>query len=169
VPIHTDEHIQERRDRLAHLLAKGVSPREAAGALGLTMQVVRRDIKWMNEDNDRGLNDLARGSIQTLYNHNVMGMQDLIKECWNMYLRSNYKPKKDTRGIIMKDESGRVIEEMVEPIDRISQRTRVEALRTAGMLMDILNKMVQDGPALFELKSMKKKLEDLKNGLEISV
>lgn len=168
MPLHTDDFIKLRRERVASLLAKGVSPRAISDTLRTKIAVIHSDIRYLNQENEEKMFEMAKQTIPTLYMNCLNNLNELTTQCWNMYVRSNMKEKRDPEGEKMRDEYGNTIEEMVHPIDRISQHTRVEALRLAGELTDKKFNMIQNGPAVFELKKLEQQVKDLRNGIELS-
>lgn len=161
MPLHSDDYIARRRERVASLLAKGVHPRSISNALETSLKIVNADIRFLNKENEKKMFEMAKQTIPTLYMNCLTNMNELIEQCWNMYVRSNTRQVRNAEGDI--------VEEPVDPRDWITPDTRMKAVKIAGELTDIKFKMIQDGPAVFELKKMEKKLEDLRNGIELSV
>jgi hypothetical protein len=168
LPKNADDHIRRRRERIALLLAKGATPRDISEALEISMAVVHRDIRWFNKENDYKMFEMAKQTIPTLYQNCLSAINELIKQCWQFYIRSNERPRME-RGEPVRNAVGDIVMELVPSIDRINQRTRLEALRLAGELTDAKFRMIQDGPAVFELQKLERKVNQLRSGIEIPI
>jgi hypothetical protein len=145
----SSDTVRHRRERVALLLAKGATPREIAEALTTSQRIINSDIKTLNEQNERKMFEMAKQTIPTLYQNCLLNFNELIKQCWNIYIRPN-APDADPR-------------------EFISPRTRIEALRLAGELTREKFNMIQNGPAIFELKKLEQQVTELRSGIELPI
>jgi hypothetical protein len=154
MPINSDEVIRHRRERVALLLAKGATNREIATALEVKQSIVNNDIRWLNNENEKKMFEMARQTIPTLYQNCLLGLNELIKQCWNMYIKPN------------RNEAG---QQLIDNRDWITPHTRVEALRLAGELTKYKFDMLQNGPAMMELKKLEQQVTELRAGIELPI
>jgi hypothetical protein len=144
--IYHADIIRQRRERVSLLLAKGATQREIAGALNVNFRVISTDIKAINRDNERKMFEMAKQTMPTLYENCILSINEIIKQCWNIYIRPN-----NVAG---------------DPREFISPRTRVEALRLAGELTREKFNIITNGPAILEIKKLKEQVMELRTGIE---
>jgi hypothetical protein len=121
-------------------MAKGLNQLDIARSLNVTRQTVARDLKAINRDSDSEYSKIIRESIPTLFENCILGVNEIIKECWGIYVN-----RTDTS---------------------ISNWHRMAALRLALDGTSRKFDMMSAGPALMEINRLKSKLEALKNGIE---
>jgi hypothetical protein len=68
-------------------------------------------------------------------------MTGVRKQCWNIYLRED---------------------------ENITYHHRLNALKIARELTEKKFNMIQNGPAIFELKKLEQRVTELRNGLELT-
>jgi transcriptional antiterminator len=135
---HTAKQIRERREKVLILMSKGMNQSDIARELHTTRRTVLRDVKELNQWTKRGLYDLAKQTLPTMYFNCVTGQNELAKECWKLYKNPNNDPS-------------------------INNWHKIAALR---LLIDI-NKskfqMFQDGPAFMEIGHLQTELGKIKD------
>ena len=135
---HTAKQIRERREKVLILMSKGMNQSDIARELHTTRRTVLRDVKELNQWTKRGLYDLAKQTLPTMYYNCIIGQNELAKECWKIYKTD---PANDPS---------------------INNWHKIAALR---LLIDI-NKskfqMFQDGPTFMEVNRLQSELERIK-------
>ena len=82
---YSTEQIRERREKISHLLAKGYNQTDIMKELQITNMIYCRDMKYINEMNDRQLYGLAKQSPSETFLECINGLDEVIKECWKIY------------------------------------------------------------------------------------
>jgi hypothetical protein len=82
---HSQKQIRERREKMLLLMSKGLNHSDVAEKLNTTTNTVYRDMKAISETTNRNLNDLARATLSTMYENCITGLNEILKECWNIY------------------------------------------------------------------------------------
>ena len=87
------KEIRERREKILLLLSKGYNQTDIAKGLNTTRQTVMRDMKNINEMTNKGLYDLAKATLSTMYFNCVIGLNEIQKECWKIYHNLENNPE----------------------------------------------------------------------------
>lgn len=136
---HSAKEIRQRREKVLILMSKGCNQSDIAKKLHTTRQTVMRDLKEINQWTKKGLYDLAKQTLPTMYYNCILGQNELAKECWKIY---ETDPANDPS---------------------INNWHKIAALR---LLIDI-NKskfqMFQDGPAFMEIGRLQSELGKIKD------
>jgi hypothetical protein len=77
--------IQQRREKLWTLLARGMKRGEAAKQLDVDPATVSTDIAYLVAQSQDYLNGLAKETLLFMYQTSIEGIRDIIKECWTIY------------------------------------------------------------------------------------
>jgi hypothetical protein len=135
---HTAKQIRERREKVLILMSRGHDQSDIARELHTTRRTVLRDVKELNQWTKRGLYDLAKQTLPTMYYNCLIGQNEIAKECWKIYKTD---PANDPS---------------------INNWHKMAALR---LLIDI-NKskfqMFQDGPTFMEIGRLQSELGKIK-------
>jgi len=94
-------------------------------------------MKNINEMTNKGLYDLAKATLSTMYFNCVIGMNEIQKECWKMYRNIENDP-------------------------RILTWHKIAALRLAADINDKKFSMFQNGPAFMQLRELHDELDALR-------
>ena len=131
------KEIRERREKILLLLSKGYNQTDIANELNTTRQTVMRDMKNINEMTNRGLYDLAKATLSTMYFNCIIGLNEIQKECWKIYHNLGNDPS-------------------------INNWHRIAALKLATEINDKKFGMFQNGPAIMEINRLEDELNSLK-------
>jgi IS30 family transposase len=82
--------INERRQKLWSLLTRGLNTYEIAKELDVDHCNISRDIKYLTEQSQDYLNDLAKQMLPFMYQTSIEGIRDIIKEYYNIYSLTFY-------------------------------------------------------------------------------
>ena len=135
------QDIRDRRERMLHLMAKGLNQKDISQALGVTRMTVHRDLTEINKDTEREYNNMIRESIPTMFDSCLRSMNELLKEAWAFYIRDD---------------------------KTITHWHRLAAMRLINDVTDKKFNMISNGPALMEINKLKTKLEELKHGIQLT-
>lgn len=131
------KEIRERREKVLLLLSRGYNQTDIAKELNTTRQTVMRDMKNINEMTNKGLYDLAKATLSTMYFNCIIGLNEVQKECWKIYHNLENDPT-------------------------INNWHRIAALKLATEVNDKKFGMFQCGPALMEVNRLGDELNRLK-------
>ena len=134
---NTIKEIWERREKINLLLAKGFHPMDIEMELGISRMTLNRDMRHINEMNDRSLRGMARGFFATAYVNCVEGCNEILMECWRRYKNEENNP-------------------------RITEWHKVAWLRLAQEVQHYKFNMFKDGPATMHLGTLHEKVEELR-------
>jgi hypothetical protein len=132
------KEIRERREKILLLLSKGYNQTDIAKELNTTRQTVMRDMKNINEMTNKGLYDLAKATLSTMYFNCIIGLNEVQKECWKIYHNLGNDPT-------------------------INNWHKIAALKLATEINDKKFGMFQNGPAIIEVNRLGNELNRIKN------
>jgi IS30 family transposase len=85
MPGNNKSAINERRQKLFALLTRGMKGYEIAKEIHVDESTISRDIKYLTAQSQDYLNDLAKSTLQFMYQTSIEGIRDVIKECYTIY------------------------------------------------------------------------------------
>jgi hypothetical protein len=80
--------IEERRRKIASLLAQSLTESEIAQELNVDQSTTSRDIKALKEQSQRFIYDLAKSDLAFYYKQCIDGIEEVKRKAWEAY-RSN--------------------------------------------------------------------------------
>lgn len=131
------KEIRERREKILLLLSKGYNQTDIAKGLNTTRQTVMRDMKNINEMTNKGLYDLAKATLSTMYFNCVIGLNEIQKECWKIYHNLENNPE-------------------------ITQGYKMAALKLAADISCRKFEIFTMGPSMMQIDVLKDKVKRLK-------
>lgn len=81
---HSDREIEDRRDEVILLLAKGFSIKDISKDLGISRQSISSDIKAINQKANEETNKIAKESLNAMYQGCIRCLNELQSECWGV-------------------------------------------------------------------------------------
>jgi uncharacterized protein YerC len=81
--------VEERRRKVASLLAQSVTESEIASDLGVDQSTVSRDIKALKEQSQQFVYDLAKSDLAFCYKQCIEGVEVVLKKAWEMFNDNN--------------------------------------------------------------------------------
>ena len=82
--------IEERRRKVASLLAQSMTEEEIASELNVDQSTIRRDIKVVKQMSQQFVYDLAKSDLAYCYKQCINGVEEVKRKAWEIY-RSNYE------------------------------------------------------------------------------
>ncbi len=90
---NTPREIRERREKILLLMARGYyNQSDIAQELGISRVTVNKDMHYINQMTNKGLFEIARTSFATMYFNCIDGFNEVMKECWKIYLNEDNDP-----------------------------------------------------------------------------
>src|SRR5215212_11154360 len=77
--------IEERRKKVASLLAQSMTESEIAQELGVDQSTISRDIKALKELSQQFIYDLAKSDLAYYYKQCIDGIEEAKREAWRIY------------------------------------------------------------------------------------
>jgi DNA-binding CsgD family transcriptional regulator len=130
--------IEERRRKVAELLAQSYTETEIANELGVSVATISRDVTVLKEKSQQFVYDLARSDLAFYYQRCIDGVNAVKREAWQL-LRSNNSLK---------------------PGERLSILKLIKDCEEAGF------SMLHSGPSAMALKAMQEEFEHFKEDAE---
>jgi IS30 family transposase len=133
--------IEERRRKIASLLAQSLTESEIAQELNVDQSTISRDIKVLKEQNQRFIYDLAKSDLAYYYKQCIDGIEQVKRKAWEAYRSTNTSLK-------LKD--------------------KLLALKLAKECDEAKFVLFKDGPSVMNLKSLEERLSKIESDRQIS-
>src|SRR5215212_25281 len=85
--------IEERRKKVASLLAQSMTESEIAQELGVDQSTISRDIKALKELSQQFVYDLAKSDLAYSYKQCVDGVEEVKRRAWSTFNNELLNPK----------------------------------------------------------------------------
>src|SRR5215217_6080051 len=86
--------IEERRRKVASLLAQSMTEEEIAQQLDVNQSTISRDIKVLKQISQQFIYDLAKSDLAYYYKQCINGIEEVKRKAWEMF-RNNMLSEKD--------------------------------------------------------------------------
>ena len=89
---HINKHafkIEERRRKVASLLAQSMTESEIAQELNVDQSTISRDVKALKELSQQFVYDLAKSDLAYYYKQCIDGIEEAKREAWRIYNHNN--------------------------------------------------------------------------------
>ena len=129
--------IQQRREKLWTLLARGMKRCEAAKQLDVDPATVSRDIAYLVTQSQDYLNSLAKETLPFMYQTSIEGIRDVINQCWTIY--------------------------QSEDNSRVNMYQRLAALKLIKECHEAVFHLVDEGRSAMYLKQLQERLVVIEN------
>ena len=83
--INAKFQIEERRRKVASMLAQSMTETEIAKELGVDQSTISRDIKVLKQLSQRFVYDLAKSDLAYYYKQCLDGIEAVLKKGWEMF------------------------------------------------------------------------------------
>lgn len=89
--MHNNYHfkIEERRRKVASLIAQSMTESEIAEKLDVDQSTISRDVKTLKEMSQQFVFDLAKSDLAYYYKQSIDGIEEAKKEAWKIYNNNN--------------------------------------------------------------------------------
>jgi hypothetical protein len=81
----TKKEVKERRQSVWIMASKGMHQKEMAEILNVYEATVSYDVKALQGNSDREMNELVRKMLPYMYEKSIMGINAILREAWNIY------------------------------------------------------------------------------------
>jgi DNA-binding transcriptional ArsR family regulator len=129
--------IEERRRKVASLLAQSMTEEEIAHDLNVDQSTISRDIKVLKQMSQQFVYDLAKSDLAYCYKQCINGIEEVKRKAWEAY-RSN-------------DSS-------------LKPRDKLLALKLIKECDEAKFTLFKDGPSIMNLKALEERLIKIESG-----
>jgi transcriptional antiterminator len=131
--------IEERRRKVASLLAQSMTESEIAQELNVDQSTISRDVKAFKELSQQFVYDLAKSDLAYYYKQSIDGIEEAKREAWRIYNDSN-----------------------------ISAKEKLSALKLIVESNESRFKLLSEGPSILAVKSLEERLNKIEIAGQIS-
>lgn len=128
----------ERRKRVVSMLAQSMNETEIAKQAGVHVSTISRDIKFLKEQSQQLIYDLAKSDLAFYYQQCLNTVEEVKRKAWESYK------------------------------SRIPQKYKIVALKLVKECEETRYSMLKDGPFLMNVKVLEEKLNRIESTREIS-
>jgi predicted transcriptional regulator len=137
--INSKFEIEERRRKVASLIAQSMTETEIAKELGVDQSTISRDIKVLKEMSQQFLYDLAKSDLAYYYTQCINGIEEVLKKAWEMF--NNYDNK----------------------YGNLSPRDKLLALKVIKDSNESKFGLFERGPSIMNVRSLEERLNKIEN------
>jgi DNA-binding transcriptional ArsR family regulator len=134
-PVHNFK-IEERRRKVASLLAQCMTECEIAQELNVDQSTISRDIKVLKELSQQFIYDLAKSDLAYYYKQSIDGIEEAKREAWRIYNNNNNN-------------------------NDVSVKEKLAALKLIVEANEARFKLLSEGPSILAVKSLEEKLNKI--------
>ena len=138
--VHTFK-IEERRKKIATLLAQSMTESEIAEELKVDQSTISRDIKALKQLSQRFIYDLAKSDLAYYYKQSLDGIEEAKREAWRIYHHNN---------------------------NQVSVKEKLSALKLIVESNEARFKLLSEGPSGLAIKSLEERLNKIEIAGQIS-
>jgi DNA-binding transcriptional ArsR family regulator len=136
--------IEERRRKVASMLAQSMTETEIAEQLNVDQSTISRDVKALKELSQQFVLDLAKSDLAYYYKQCINGIEEVRRKAWEM-LREND-------------------EEEQQPSLLMTPKDKLLALKLIKECDEGKFALFKDGPSIMNVKSLEERLTKIESG-----
>jgi IS30 family transposase len=134
--------IEERRRKVASLLAQSMTESEIAQDLKVDQSTISRDVKALKELSQQFIYDLAKYDLAYYYKQSIDGIEEAKREAWRIYNHNNN--------------------------NEVSVKEKLSALKLIVEANESRFKLLSEGPSILAVKSLEERLNKIEIAGQIS-
>ena len=135
--------IEERRRKVASLLARSMTETEIAQALKVDQSTISRDVKALKELSQKFVYNLAKSDLSYYYKQSIDGIEEAKREAWKIYHHHNNN-------------------------NQVSVKEKLSALKLIIESNEARFKLLSEGPSVLAVKSLEERLNKIEIAGQIS-
>src|SRR5829696_8804487 len=133
--------IEERRRKVASLLAQSMTESEIAKQLNVDQSTISRDVKALKELSQKFIYDLAKSDLAYYYKQSIDGIEEAKREAWRIYRNNN---------------------------NEVSLKEKLSALKLIVEANGARFKLLSAGPSILAVKALEERLNKIEIAGQIS-
>ncbi len=137
-PMHNFK-IEERRRKVASLLAQSLTESEIAQELNVDQSTISRDVKVLKELSQQFIYDLAKSDLAYYYKQSIDGIEEAKREAWRIYHNNE-----------------------------VSLKEKLSALKLIVESNEAKFKLLSEGTSILSVKSLEERLNKIEIAGQIS-
>ena len=144
--VHNNKYtfkIEERRRKVASLLARSMTETEIAQALKVDQSTISRDVKALKELSQKFVYNLAKSDLSYYYKQSIDGIEEAKREVWKIYHHHNNN-------------------------NQVSVKEKLSALKLIIESNEARFKLLSEGPSVLAVKSLEERLNKVEVAGQIS-
>jgi IS30 family transposase len=131
--------IEERRRKVASLLAQSLTESEIAQELNVDQSTISRDVKVLKELSQQFIYDLAKSDLAYYYKQSIDGIEEAKREAWRIYHNNE-----------------------------VSLKEKLSALKLIVESNEAKFKLLSEGTSILSVKSLEERLNKIEIAGQIS-
>jgi IS30 family transposase len=131
--------IEERRRKVASLLAQSLTESEIAKRIGVDQSTISRDTKFLRELSQQFIYDLAKSDLAYLYKQCINGIEEANRNAWALFHD-----------------------------DELKKKDKLLALKLVKECNESKFKLLIEGPSVLAVKSLEERLNKIETAGQIS-
>ncbi len=133
--------IEERRRKVASLLAQSMTETEIAQELNVDQSTISRDVKALKELSQQFVYNLAKSDLAYYYKQSIDGIEEAKREAWRIYHHNN---------------------------NEVSVKEKLSALKLIVESNEVRFKLLSEGPSILAVRSLEERLNKIEIAGQIS-
>jgi IS30 family transposase len=133
--------IEERRRRVASLLAQSMTESEIAQQLNVDQSTISRDVKALKELSQQFVYELAKSDLAYYYKQSIDGIEEAKREAWRIYHNND---------------------------NQVSVKEKLSALKLIVESNEARFKLLSEGPSILVVKSLEERLNKIEIARQIT-
>jgi IS30 family transposase len=133
--------IEERRRKVASLLAQSMTETEIAHELNVDQSTISRDVKALKQLSQQFVYDLAKSDLAYYYKQSIDGIEEAKREAWRIYRNNN---------------------------NEVSLKEKLSALKLIVESNEARFKLLSEGTSILAVKSLEERLNKIEIAGQIS-
>jgi uncharacterized protein YerC len=129
--------IEERRRKVATLLAQSMNETEIALELNVNQSTISRDVKALKEMSQRFVFDLAKSDLAYYYKQCIDGIEEVRRKTWEIFKGQNNS--------------------------NLTPKDKLLALKVIKECNEAKFALFKDGPSIMHIKSLEERLENIES------
>jgi uncharacterized protein YerC len=130
--------IEERRRKVASLLAQSMTESEIAHELQVDQSTISRDIKVLKQQSQQFVYDLAKSDLAFYYKQCIDGIEEVKRRAWEMLRQDNN--------------------------NSLNGKDKLSALKVLKECNEAKFSLFKDGPSVMNVKSLEERLHKIESG-----
>jgi IS30 family transposase len=133
--------IEERRRKVASLLAQSMTETEIADELNVDQSTISRDVKALKQLSQQFIYDLAKSDLAYYYKQCLNGIEEVKRKAWEAYRSTN---------------------------SSLNLKDKLSALKLIKECEEAKFSLLESGPSVMNLKSLEERLNKIEIAGQIS-
>ena len=135
--------IEERRRKVASMLAQSMTETEIAEKLNVDQSTISRDVKALKEMSQQFVFDLAKSDLAYYYKQCINGIDEVRRKAWEMLRDDNHEQ---------------------QPSSLMTPKDKLLALKLIKECDEGKFALFKDGPSIMNVKSLEERLSKIESG-----